>query len=231
MKKISLIIFSSLAAVWSTSLSAQTPGDLLKLSQYDYSLGTARSAAMGGAFVSLGADLASISINPAGLGMYRGSEVGISLSVLSTDVSSDYLNRKGNASKAKFAPSNIGGSFEMYRGPGSLTSFSLGVGYNRKIDFSTSSMAFGSGAAHSMTEYFSEKLRGLSESTLLGPESQPYLPFDNYGIDRWGAILGYQTGIMSPVETGSTFYSPWGVLSQTATLNPVLRKLQEGSVG
>ena len=234
MKKISLIIFSSLAAMWSTGINAQTPGDLLKLSQYDYSLGTARSAAMGGAFASLGADLASISINPAGLGMYRGSEVGISLSVLSTDVSSDYLNRKGNASKAKFAPSNpsnIGASFELYRGPGSLTSFSLGVGYNRKIDFSTSSMAFGSGAAHSMTEYFSEKLRGLSESTLLGPESQPYLPFDNYGIDRWGAILGYQTGIMSPVETGSTFYSPWGVLSQTATINPVLRKLQEGSVG
>ena len=100
MKKISLIIFSSLVVLWAMNVNAQTPGDLLRLSQYDYSLGTARSAAMGGAFVSLGADLASISINPAGLGMYRGSEVGISLSVLSTDVSSDYLNRKGNASKS-----------------------------------------------------------------------------------------------------------------------------------
>ena len=132
MKKISLIIFSSLVVAWSSSVNAQTPGDLLKLSQYDYSLSTARSAAMGGAFVSLGADLASISINPAGLGMYRGSEVGISLSVLSTDISSDYLKRTGNASKTKFAPNNIGASFEMYRGPGSLTSFSLGVAYNRK---------------------------------------------------------------------------------------------------
>ena len=191
MKKISLIIFSSLVVAWSSSVNAQTPGDLLKLSQYDYSLSTARSAAMGGAFVSLGADLASISINPAGLGMYRGSEVGISLSVLSTDISSDYLKRTGNASKTKFAPNNIGASFEMYRGPGSLTSFSLGVAYNRKIDFSSSSMAFGSGAAHSMTEYFSEKLRGLPESTLLGPESQPYIPFENFGVDRWGAILVY----------------------------------------
>lgn len=96
--------------------------------------------------------------------MYRGSEVGISLSVLSTDVSSDYLNRKGNASKAKFAPSNIGASFEMYRGPGSLTSFSLGVGYNRKIDFSTSSRAFG-------------RVRALDDRILLGKTER------TFGID------------------------------------------------
>ena len=36
--------------------------------------GTARVMGMGGAFTSLGADLSSMALNPAGLGMYRSNE-------------------------------------------------------------------------------------------------------------------------------------------------------------
>ena len=46
--------------------------------------GTARVMGMGGAFTSLGADLSSMSINPAGLGMYRRNE--FSLTPLPTAV-------------------------------------------------------------------------------------------------------------------------------------------------
>ena len=52
-----------------------TPSDLFELSQTTFSLGTARSMAMAGAFTSLGADLTSMAINPAGLGMYRRDHV------------------------------------------------------------------------------------------------------------------------------------------------------------
>ena len=45
--------------------------DIYTLSQTDFGFGTARSMAMAGAFTSLGGDLASMGINPAGLGMYR----------------------------------------------------------------------------------------------------------------------------------------------------------------
>ena len=45
-------------------------GEMAQMSQ-PQALGTARSMALGGAFTSLGADLASMSINPAGLGMCR----------------------------------------------------------------------------------------------------------------------------------------------------------------
>ena len=53
------------------------PTDLLELSQTQFNFGTARSMAMAGAFTSLGADLSSMSINPAGLGMYRHSDLSI----------------------------------------------------------------------------------------------------------------------------------------------------------
>ena len=53
------------------------PGDMVELSQTQFNFGTARAMAMAGAFTSLGADLSSMSINPAGLGMYRHSDISI----------------------------------------------------------------------------------------------------------------------------------------------------------
>ncbi|MCC8034918.1 MAG: transporter, partial [Rikenellaceae bacterium] len=54
-----------------------THTDLFRLSSTGTQFGTARSVAMGSAFTSLGADLVSMHINPAGLGMYQTSEIGI----------------------------------------------------------------------------------------------------------------------------------------------------------
>ena len=52
--------------------------DMYTLSQVGFGFGTARSMAMAGAFTSLGGDLASMGINPAGLGMYRSNDVSFS---------------------------------------------------------------------------------------------------------------------------------------------------------
>ena len=47
------------------------PSNLFELSETQFNFGTARSMAMAGAFTSLGGDLSSMAINPAGLGMFR----------------------------------------------------------------------------------------------------------------------------------------------------------------
>ena len=90
MKKNKFVTLCVIAALPFATATAQTPGDLLNLSQYNYSFGTARSAALGGAFTSLGADLSSMNINPAGLGIYRGSEVGISPSLTWSNMESGF---------------------------------------------------------------------------------------------------------------------------------------------
>ena len=53
MKKNKFVTLCVIAALPFATATAQTPGDLLNLSQYNYSFGTARSAALGGAFTSL----------------------------------------------------------------------------------------------------------------------------------------------------------------------------------
>ena len=72
MKKISLII-SAILFVSAISFS-QNVDDALRYSQVFYG-GTARFMSMGGAFTALGGDISSLSQNPAGLGVFRSSEI------------------------------------------------------------------------------------------------------------------------------------------------------------
>ena len=66
------------------------PTDMIELSQTQFNFGTARAMAMAGAFTSLGADLSSMSINPAGLGMYRHGDISITPMM-------SFARSKGNA--------------------------------------------------------------------------------------------------------------------------------------
>ncbi|MBD5204411.1 MAG: TonB-dependent receptor, partial [Bacteroidales bacterium] len=56
----------------------QTATDVIPLTQSDLK-GTARFMSMGGAFGALGGDLSTLSQNPAGIGVYRSSELGFTL--------------------------------------------------------------------------------------------------------------------------------------------------------
>ena len=60
------------------TLSAQNETDVLRYS-WTESLGSIRTTGMGGAYGSLGADLASSIVNPAGIGMYRRGDVSVSM--------------------------------------------------------------------------------------------------------------------------------------------------------
>ena len=70
MKKISF--FASLLLL-SSSLSAQNVSDVLKYSSLQIG-GTARSLGAGNAFGALGAEFGALSLNPAGLGVFRSNE-------------------------------------------------------------------------------------------------------------------------------------------------------------
>ena len=72
MKKITYILFSFF--MLTVPLFSQSEIDALRFSREDL-YGTARAMSMGGAFGALGGDLTGVSINPAGIAVYRSSEV------------------------------------------------------------------------------------------------------------------------------------------------------------
>ena len=101
------------------SADALSTADLFSLSQQSFNFGTARSMAMAGAFTSLGADLTSMAINPAGLGMYRRNEISITplMSFARAENNAPTFNSN---SKNRFSIGNFGFTANVYEGSGPL---------------------------------------------------------------------------------------------------------------
>ena len=232
MKLSKSVMFGAAACLLSTSASAQAAGDLLALSQYNYSFSTARSAALGGAFTSLGADLSSMSINPAGLGMYMSSDFGISPSLTWNNMQSTYLGTKSDYSRTRFTLGNLGMAFNLYQGSGTLTSFTLGVGYSKLADFNTTSAAYGQGIDKSITDVLAEYMNGVPLSSLGHPDNDPYQPFRRADVGLWGGILAYQTGILDPMSDAqdNKQYTVANNLATGSRTNPSMRNVNKGSI-
>ena len=101
MKKITSIL--SILFLFSAFAQAQGEIDAQRFSREDLH-GTARAMSMGGAFGALGGDQTGVSINPAGIAVYRSSEVVGTLNVDNERSSvGDY-----NANRTRFNMDNLG---------------------------------------------------------------------------------------------------------------------------
>ncbi|MDR0692721.1 MAG: hypothetical protein LBF69_06765, partial [Prevotellaceae bacterium] len=127
MNRIFLFLVSIIGVV--SSARAQNAWDGLILSQTQYE-GTARFTAMGGAFAALGGDFTTLSINPAGIGVYRNSELTFSLAFNHGNTDADYLGNTANDSYSKLSVNNLGIVFGGTRADEGLVSLNWGVGYN-----------------------------------------------------------------------------------------------------
>src|SRR5512137_2926767 len=87
MKRIAFTIIT--AAIAFTGVFAQNVNDALRYSQIFYT-GTARFMSMGGAFTALGGDLSTLTQNPAGLGVFRSSEISVSPQLFYNNTSASF---------------------------------------------------------------------------------------------------------------------------------------------
>ena len=176
--------------------------------------GTARAMGMGGAFTSLGADLTSMALNPAGLGMYRSSEFSFTPLVSVSHASTDGTATWQNNNKTRFAFANIGVALNVFEsGSGALTSLTVGLGLNRIADFNTrysfssESLFDPSTGAYMPTigDIFSQQLNSWGTR----PNSSNQLLMQDLHPSVWPAALGYDGYMVDyfPDEQ----YNPWGV--------------------
>ena len=96
MKKFAIMITSVLATL---TVSAQETYENARLMETDLN-GTARYVAMGGAMDALGADISTISTNPAGIGLFRHSMVSTSFGIVSQEGAKNF--RSGDKTNASF---------------------------------------------------------------------------------------------------------------------------------
>lgn len=186
------------------SNDAMSTADLFSLSQQQFNFGTARSMGMAGAFTSLGADMASMVVNPAGLGMYRRGEVALTPMVTIANASTPGTNSFESNSKSRFAMGNFGGVFNIYEGSGKCLSISMGIGYTRLADFNYN-YSFSNAAAQraSIADAMSVMLEAGGVFKNANGKIEQGGRID-WGIDPffWPAVAAYKTFLVDMNENG-----------------------------
>ena len=162
-------------------LLAQNDGDAIRFSQY-FPMGTARSVAMGSAFGALGADFSALSINPAGIGVYRKSELTFTPDIYYDKTQSTFYSQKYNDFNYKFLFNNLGGvfAFNSNRDKGWVGA-AIGVGYNRLADYNRNVTISASNTQSSLLDEFVFNADGL-DTNRLNP---------NYEMLAWKTHLIY----------------------------------------
>lgn len=213
---------------------AQGEMDAYKYSQTDLN-GTARYLGMSGAFGALGGDISAMSTNPAGLGIYRSSEVVATVSLSSIKANTNWIGSTADESKTKFNFDNIAyvGYFPTGNDEG-LVGWNVGISYNRVKNYDRTYRMNGVPPT-SVSDYMADLAYGISQKDLTLVEGG-YDPYFANGIP-WLPILGYEAKMIAPkVPGGSEYRSVFGGMDNDQwelydVQNADLEVREKGSIG
>lgn len=197
------------AVLTGSAAYAQSAIDAYRLSQPDLK-GTARYMSMAGAFGALGGDLSTLSHNPAGIGVFRNSDVGFTLDL---DLQRADSHSPGGYStsidQTKFLLNNIGFVWTLKLNSASCPNINVGFTYNKSASFNRHYRGT-IGLTNSLSNYIAAVTNrsGYSVDQLTGTNyDDPYNPSSGYGAS-WLSILGYQSGLIfnTTAPNGRTYY-------------------------
>jgi hypothetical protein len=150
------LLISATGFTWLAS--AQDESDALRYSLLSPQ-GTARSIGFGGALGAIGGDFSSLSVNPAGIGVYRTSEFTVTPSLKLSSSNSTYTGAAMDDNATRFNINNFGVVFtnalqgRRYKNS-KWKSASFGIGVSRSADFTGNYVYSGYNNTSSASEVF-----------------------------------------------------------------------------
>ena len=121
-------------AISTLTATAQNEVDALRYSTQNLT-GTARYAAMGGAFGSLGGEFSALSSNPAGIGMYQFAEFTFSPSLNLNSTKSYYSETHLSDYKSRLNIGNLGLVFTVPKENSDWKRVNIGIGWNQLANY------------------------------------------------------------------------------------------------
>lgn len=196
-------ILSSILLGLPLLVSAQGAIDAFSVSQTDLK-GTARYMSMAGAYGALGGDLSAINHNPGGIGVYRSSDIGVTLNL---DLQSVESTAKGVSSKVdqtKFTLNNFGyvGAFKL--DSETMPFINFGFSYNRPVSYNRRYSGKISDLNHSLSNYIAgiSNSNGYDTNTLAFEEDGDgnilYDPYIDSPYPQWLSVMAYNSYIINP---------------------------------
>ena len=201
-------------------INAQDAFDVLQMSQTELR-GSSRFQSMAGAFGALGGDLSTLTQNPAGIGVYRSSDLGVTLSL-------DFNSTKAGVDKineTKFNVNNVGYVGAIRLNSESVPNLNFGFTYNRLQSFNRHYIGGVANIPTSMSNFVADEfvnVPGFTDGDLYWDDDyNPY--FDGYA--PWAAVTmfdmttqnggyvgiinsndGYMQGLFGQGTTGNAYY-------------------------
>lgn len=188
--------------------------DVMRYSRQD-PLGTARSMGMGGAMTGLGADLGAIWSNPAGLGLYRSSDIAFTLGVGAGGASTNYLGNSQVSAEPHLIVGQLGVALTMPMAHSDWKRGTFAVGYTPLQDFHQRAVWTGESDGNSITQQFAQQAQGTGFDSLWY-----YHPFD--------AELAWYTYMIDTVPGATDQYAPAYTTDQ---VRQELRRDRTGRMG
>ena len=162
-------IFSAIAVATLVGLgaTAQSAADAYTLTPTQLR-GSARFVSMGGAFTSLGSDLSCMKQNPAGLGLYRYSDLGFSfdISIRNSKTQSNAASISNNKTPVIFDNFGYAGVIDI-KNSSMLRAIQWGVSYNRLSSFERRASAYVNPTNSSLSNYVASFTNGVNSDLLL----------------------------------------------------------------
>jgi hypothetical protein len=227
-KRLLAIPFLLSAFAYNTAI-AQDETDALRYSATSVN-STARSMGLGGAVGALGADFSSLSVNPAGIGVYRRSEFTFTPSIKINGSNSAYQGTTTSDNASRFNVNNLGVVFtstaegKRYE-RSKWKSVSFGIGFNRIADFNRN-YTYGGYQATPQGPNDTNPNRS-SGAEVFSIDANKY-PNDVFNASSTLAFLGYQSYLLDtfqgsyfPVTFYTTGVNQQRIVSQKGGMNDV----------
>lgn len=199
-------ITTIIAVLILTPLFSQSSDDAAQFSQTYYQ-GTAKGLGMGNALGAVGGDMTSVSINPAGMGVFRSNELTMTLGFLNNHHSSNYYGNSTDANRMRLSIPNLGYVWTRQKSnfrPLRYTQF--GIIFNRLNDFNANTYAKGINTSSSLIDNYLNRIDGYSEQDLQNDFPNDIYPaWETYLIDIYEDELGPYYS--SPVPQGGIWQS------------------------
>lgn len=161
-------ILFSIVAIVPALLFAQTPSDALRYSMLGFG-GTARYLSTAGAFGAIGADFSVLSTNPAGIGLFRTTEISFSPGLLYTNAQSSYNGTSSEDDRYNLNMNSAGVVFAFGNDKNPSSNWKrvqLGFGMNKLANYSSNFIIKGDNPFNSIISEFQKKAVGILPKNL-----------------------------------------------------------------
>lgn len=203
------------------AIMAQSAVDAYSISRGGDLRGTARFMSMGGAFTALGGDISTLNQNPGGIGLYRSSDLSLTLDIEPQSYKSSIGDISNKTTQTKFNANNFGYIGAVSTGSETMPFFNWGVSYSRTASFDRHYGGYLGYLGTSLTNFIADYTTADGFTSQELSFSDNYNPYFDRPLPPWTSILMFDGYGINPIASDNSNRAYKGMFNYDNNGNPI----------